>query len=291
MGQASDSVKQAAGEAAQSGFEAAKDATMSAADAAAKSLAEADLGGHASRITQNMADKLKEAADDCRDGGLQPFPKPEHLKRDRHERFRPDQKDFSQNQNTGSSQNLKDQVVDAGAEMKQRAGDAMSATTDIARDKFKEAADAAKDVTCGMADQLQGEMREKQRSGVDFIERFAGNIREAARAFENDAPFAARGIDSAAEFVEDAAEKIRNGSFRDVVDNATDFAKRQPAGFLGISVLAALRSCASSRHLEAPPHHHRAAIRTERHLRGARCMERTSSAPGSSSEQLLAARQ
>ena len=145
---------------------------------------------------------------------------------------------FSQNQNTGSSQNLKDQVVDAGAEMKQRAGDALRASTDIARDKFKEAADAAKDVASGTADQLQGQAREKQRSGADFIERFAGNIREAARAFENDAPFAARGIDSAAEYVEDAAEKIRNGSFRDLVDNATDFAKRQPAAFLGISVLA-----------------------------------------------------
>ena len=129
-------------------------------------------------------------------------------------------------------------MVDAGAEMKQRAGDALRASTDLARDKFKEAADAAKDVVSGTADQLQGQAREKQRSGADFIERFAGNIREAARAFESDAPFAARGIDSAAEYVEDAAEKIRNGSFRDLVDNATDFAKRQPAAFLGISVLA-----------------------------------------------------
>jgi hypothetical protein len=148
------------------------------------------------------------------------------------------QTNFSQNQNSGSSRNLKDQVVDAGAEMKQRAGDALRASTDIARDKFKEGADAAKDVASGTADQLQGQAREKQRSGADFVERFAGNIREAARAFETDAPFAARGINSAAEYVEDAAEKIRNGSFRDLVDNATDFAKRQPAAFPGISVLA-----------------------------------------------------
>jgi hypothetical protein len=51
-------------------------------------------------------------------------------------------------------------------------------------------------------------------------------------------PFAARGINSAAEYVDEAAEKIRNGSFRDLVDGATDFAKRQPAAFLGLSVLA-----------------------------------------------------
>ena len=145
---------------------------------------------------------------------------------------------FSQKKNTGSSQNLKDQVADAGAEMKQRAGDALKASTDVAQDKLKEAADAAKDMASGAADHLQDQVHEQQRSGADFVERFAGNIRDAARAFESDAPFAARGINSAAEYVEDAAEKIRNGSFRDLVDGATDFAKRQPAAFLGISVLA-----------------------------------------------------
>ncbi|MCK1518360.1 hypothetical protein IVB22_38980 [Bradyrhizobium sp. 190] len=145
---------------------------------------------------------------------------------------------FTQNQNTGSSQSLKDQMADAGAGMKQRAGDALQASTDVARDKFKEAADAAKDVASETADQIEDQARDKQRSGADFVERLAGNIREAAHAFESDAPFAARGINSAAGYVDDAAEKIRNGSFRDLVDGATDFARRQPAAFLGISVLA-----------------------------------------------------
>ena len=114
----------------------------------------------------------------------------------------------------------------------------MKASTDVAQDKLQEAADAATDVASGAADRLQDQVKDQQRSGADFVERFAGNIRDAARAFESDAPFAARGINSAAEYVEDAAEKIRNGSFRDLVDGATDFAKRQPAAFLGISVLA-----------------------------------------------------
>jgi hypothetical protein len=147
-------------------------------------------------------------------------------------------KNFSQNQNTGSSQNLKDQVADAGAEIKQRAGDVLKASTDTARDKFMEAADAAKEAAAGAADRVQEQAREHQRSGADFVGRFAGNIRDAARAFENDVPFAARGMNSAAEYVDEAAEKIRNGSFRDLLDGATDFAKRQPAAFLGLSVLA-----------------------------------------------------
>jgi len=144
----------------------------------------------------------------------------------------------SQNKNAGSAQNLKEQVVDAGAELKQRAGDALKASTDVAQDKFKEAATAAKDVASGAADHVREQVHEQQRSGADFVERFAGNIRDAAGSFESDAPFAARGINSAADYVEDAAGKIRSGSFRDLVDGATDFAKRQPAAFLGISVLA-----------------------------------------------------
>ena len=58
VGNASDRVKRAAGSAAQSGFEAAKDTVLSAADAAARSVAEADLGGHASRITEGVTEKL-----------------------------------------------------------------------------------------------------------------------------------------------------------------------------------------------------------------------------------------
>jgi gas vesicle protein len=144
----------------------------------------------------------------------------------------------AQKQDAPLSEKLKDQMQDAGAEIKERAGDALRASTNAAREKFAEAADAAKDVASGAVDQFQDRARDKQRSGADFIARFAGNIREAARAFETDAPFAAKGINSAAEYVEDAGEKIRNGSFRDVVDNATDFAKRQPTAFLGLSVLA-----------------------------------------------------
>lgn len=136
------------------------------------------------------------------------------------------------------SERLKDQMHDAGAEMKERAGEALRASTDTAREKFAEAADATRDVASGALDQFQERARDKQQSGADFIERFAGNIREAARAFESDAPFAAKGINSAADYVEGAGEKIRNGSFRDLVDNATGFAKRQPAAFLGLSVLA-----------------------------------------------------
>jgi hypothetical protein len=64
LGEASDGMKRAASEAAESGYEAAKDAVVSVADAAAKSVADADLGGHGSRIAENIAGTVKDVADD-----------------------------------------------------------------------------------------------------------------------------------------------------------------------------------------------------------------------------------
>ncbi len=64
MGSASDRVKRAANTATRSGFEAAKDTVLSAADAAAKSIAETDLGAHASRTVGGVTERLKEVADD-----------------------------------------------------------------------------------------------------------------------------------------------------------------------------------------------------------------------------------
>lgn len=134
---------------------------------------------------------------------------------------------FNQNPTAGSSQNVSHQIAKAGTGIKQRATDVFGGASDVVGDKLKGATEAA-----------EGQAREQQRASADFVERLADNIREAARAFESDVPFAARGINSAAGYVENAAEKLRNGSFRDLVDGATDFAKRQPAAFLGVSVLA-----------------------------------------------------
>jgi hypothetical protein len=67
-------VAQAAGKAAQSNLETAKDAVMSAADAAAKSVADADLGQQASRLTQHLSDRLTEATDDIVTAAFNPTP-------------------------------------------------------------------------------------------------------------------------------------------------------------------------------------------------------------------------
>ncbi len=143
-----------------------------------------------------------------------------------------------QTQNSYAGQNLKDKLSEAGTEIKQRAGEALDTSTGVAKETFTELTDAAKDVASHAVETVQKEVSTQQHASADYISRFAENIRASSRAFEQDAPFAARGIGLAADFVTDAADKLRGGSFGELVDGATSFAKRQPAAFLGLSVLA-----------------------------------------------------
>jgi hypothetical protein len=149
------------------------------------------------------------------------------------------------------SVDLQGHLAEVGSEVKERAGEAMTASMDMARDKIAAATDAAKDALSGAADKLQDQTKEKQQSGAEFVSKLARNIRDAARAFEKDIPIAARSIESAADYVDNTADKLRNGSVQDVLDGATDFARRQPAAFLGLTVLAGF---AAVRFLKASGH-------------------------------------
>lgn len=140
--------------------------------------------------------------------------------------------------NRPSPQGLSDKLQQAGEDAKQRATQAFSATSDVAREKLDELGAAAKETASHAADKVKEQITAQQGVGADYARRLADNIRGAAKSFEQDTPIAARTIEMAAGYVEDAAEKIRNGSLNDVIDGATSFARRQPAAFLGLSVLA-----------------------------------------------------
>lgn len=137
-----------------------------------------------------------------------------------------------------SSQGLTDRLERASEDVKQRASEAFAATSDTAREKLDEVAAAARETAGHAADKVKEKVGAQQHAGADYAARFAKNVRGAAKAFEQDTPIAARTIEIAADYVEDAAEKMRSGSLNDVVDGVTSFARRQPAAFLGLSVLA-----------------------------------------------------
>jgi hypothetical protein len=136
-----------------------------------------------------------------------------------------------------STQGLGDKLQQAGEDAKQRASEAFDATSDVAREKLDELGAAARETASHAAEKMKEQVSAQRAAGADYAQHFAENIRSAAKAFEHDTPIAARTIEMAAGFIDDAAEKMRHGSMNDAMEGITSFARRQPAAFLGLSVL------------------------------------------------------
>ena len=167
--------------------------------------------------------------------------------------------------NRSTTQDFTGKLQQAGEQAKEQASQAASAVTDTAKQAFDEVSSAAKDTVSHASDKLQEQVSAGQHAGADYAQRFAENIRGAAKAFSQDTPAAARAIEMAAGYVEDAATKMRNGSLQDLMAGMTSFARRQPAAFLGLSVLAGfaavrfLKASANSTEYDRSPDQRRGA--------------------------------
>jgi ElaB/YqjD/DUF883 family membrane-anchored ribosome-binding protein len=137
-----------------------------------------------------------------------------------------------------AAQDLGDTLQKTGEAMKDKASETLSATSDMAREKLDELGSVARDAADKAADKIKEQVGQQQHAGADYAHRFAENLRNAAHAFDAETPIAARAIEAAAGYIDDAADKVRDGSFSELMDNVTAFARRQPAAFLGLSVLA-----------------------------------------------------
>ena len=139
---------------------------------------------------------------------------------------------------SASKSSLSETLRAAGDEIKEKLAESAGSAGEMASEKLRALGQAAEEVASHSAERIQEEMGKKQNVGADFAVRIANNIREAARAFEVDTPMAGRTVLAAADYVEEAARKFRDGSISDVVDGMTTFAKRQPVALLGLSALA-----------------------------------------------------
>jgi len=141
-------------------------------------------------------------------------------------------------QDRSTSRGFSDKAQKSGEDMKETASEAFNTVSDKAREKIDEFGSAAREAAADAGDKIKEGVGAQQHAGADLAHRFAKDLRSAAHAFDQNSPFAARAIETAAGYVDAAAEKVRNGSLNDLMDNVTSFARRQPAAFLGLSVLA-----------------------------------------------------
>ena len=113
----------------------------------------------------------------------------------------------------------------------------MGASAEVLKKEATELAGVAKAAVAEAGDRMQNQVERQKQAGADYAERFADTMRRAAAEFEAETPMAATYIRKAAAQIENAADAVRQGDFRDFVRGAQSFAQRQPTAFLGLAVL------------------------------------------------------
>jgi len=118
------------------------------------------------------------------------------------------------------------------------AADTVSASAEVLKKEAGELVGVAKAAAAEAGDRMQSQVERQKQAGADYVERFADTMRRAASEFEAETPIAATYMRKAAAQIENAADAVRQGDFRDLVRGAQSFAQRQPTAFLGLAVLA-----------------------------------------------------
>jgi hypothetical protein len=109
--------------------------------------------------------------------------------------------------------------------------DKMAGATEEAVATGEEIAGAARDRAEGLADQ-------GKQAAAEQATGFAQAIRHAAEDLESSSPEIARHVRTAADSVEGISAVLRERSAGQLMQEVTDFARRQPAAFFGVAALA-----------------------------------------------------
>jgi hypothetical protein len=145
--------------------------------------------------------------------------------------------------------------------------------SDVAKDAAKATYHAvsaqASELASNVANELETAGEDQKRRGAETMRTFAGAVEHAAAELDEQSPLVARQFRTAARKVEDLSESLRGRSVRDLVNDASDLARRQPLWFFGGALVAGF---ALSRFLKSsagtpPPTGERAEVGATANLR------------------------
>ncbi len=123
-------------------------------------------------------------------------------------------------------------------ELKEKVSDFANSSGEAARQQASEFADAAKEMGADAADRVEDMLDTQKDAGARYVGGIAEAMRRAAREFDKDIPIAGTYLRKAAGQVDAVSDQMRRGDFNELLQDAQNFARRQPTAFLGISVLA-----------------------------------------------------
>ena len=137
-----------------------------------------------------------------------------------------------------ASRSARDQIASGAQDLKDRAAEMASSSGETIKDQASGFAEAARDLGSRAADRFNEGVEDKKKAGAQYVDRIADAMRRAAHELDGDLPVAGKYLRLGASQVEVASEALKNGDFNSLLGDARDFARRQPAAFMALAVLA-----------------------------------------------------
>jgi ABC-type transporter Mla subunit MlaD len=131
----------------------------------------------------------------------------------------------------------------------------IEAAADVLREDAGEAMDAATEQMASMAHEAKDALNQRKDGLADSLDGVAGAMRKAAEQLDEDNGPGADMTRRIADRLGRASATLKNKDVGELVEAAEDFGRRQPAAFLGVSMLlgfAASRFVVASGHRRAP---------------------------------------
>ena len=108
----------------------------------------------------------------------------------------------------------------------------------VARDVASNVKAAVKDETATVREKAMGVMNDAQAKAADQARTAANTLRDTANRLEGELPWMNTALNRAADGFERFTSTVGSGDVKQTLDALNQFARRQPALFLGLSVAA-----------------------------------------------------
>jgi len=129
-------------------------------------------------------------------------------------------------------------------DVKAKAAEMTADIAKAAKDNAAQLGNSAKEFVNTAKDKAGEAVTQRKSLSADYIGSIAQATQQAAMAFDQDLPQAARYIRQASEQIHGVADNVREKDVRELVGDVQEFARQQPALFFGGAVMlgfAALR--------------------------------------------------
>ena len=137
---------------------------------------------------------------------------------------------LNQNAQNNLSNKAQGAASQVSAEASSIASEAKAAVNDLG--------DRAKQGVVDAADHIRGLAEDQKLAGADRFKGYAGSLHRAADSLDGDMPMVANFAHKAADEIEHLADAVKDRDLAELVGVVHDYARRQPAIFLGATALA-----------------------------------------------------